>query len=39
MHYTYKSITGINYIMARHNKYTSYNIYTFPKPRREYNKG
>ena len=25
--YAYKSITGINYVVARHNKYTSYNVY------------
>ena len=29
----YKSTAGINCIVARHNKYTSYNVRTFPKPR------
>ena len=29
--YAGKSIARINYIVARHNKYTFYNIYTFPK--------
>ena len=30
--YTRESIAGINYIMARHNKYTFYNVYTFLTP-------
>ena len=36
--YAYKSTAGINYIMARHNKHTSYNVYTFLKTRRGLNK-
>ena len=36
--YTCESTAGINYIMARHNKYTFYNIYTSPKPRQGLNK-
>ena len=38
MRYAYESTSGINCIMARHNKYTSYNVYTFPKFWRKFNK-
>ena len=37
VHYAYKSTAGINYVMARHNKYTFYNIYTFLKFRKGLN--
>ena len=30
--YACESIAEINYIMARHNKYAFYDVYTFPKP-------
>ena len=36
--YARESIAGINYIVARHNKYTSYDVCTFPKFWREINK-
>ena len=32
VHYTYESIAGINYIIARHNKYAFYNVYISLKP-------
>ena len=33
-----ESTAGINYVMAYHNKYASYDIYAFPKFWREFNK-
>ena len=31
MRYVCESIAGINYIVARHNRYISYDVYAFPK--------
>ena len=36
--YAYESIAGINYVITRHNRYTSYDVYTSPKFWREFNK-
>ena len=35
--YAYESTVGINCVMARYNKYASYNVYAFPKFWREFN--
>ena len=29
--YTYESIVRINYVVARHNRHASYNVYVFSK--------
>ena len=36
--YARESIAGINYVVARHNKYAFYNVCASPKPRRGLNK-
>ena len=36
--YTCKSTAGINYVMTRHNRHASYDVYASPKLRRGFNK-